>query len=104
MQRVKSLLLTKVENHPGHKRILLKFAHDGEGLKGQPLRREKYRDAKVSFQGLTLCCPYQGAPGGLAEQLNGKFGLRTTGSDTKTDYSNNVGKRWKPNGNYVEYK
>jgi hypothetical protein len=28
-----------------------------EGLKGQPLKREKCRDAKVSFQGLTLCCP-----------------------------------------------
>jgi hypothetical protein len=55
------------------------------------------KSAEINFYGC-----HQGAPGGLAEQLNGKFGLRTTGSDTKTDYSNNVGKRWKPNGHYVE--
>jgi RHS repeat-associated protein len=45
-----------------------------------------------------------GAVGGLAQEMRNKWGLKTTASDTKTDFSSVVGSAWKPSGHYIEIK
>jgi hypothetical protein len=45
-----------------------------------------------------------GAPGGLAQDMKTKWGLKTTASDTKTDFESVVGRDWKPSGHYLELR
>lgn len=45
-----------------------------------------------------------GNAGGLAQEMRNRWGLKTTASDTKTDFESIVGSAWKPSGHYIEMK
>jgi RHS repeat-associated protein len=47
---------------------------------------------------------YLGGTGGLGEEMKRQWGLKTTASDTKTDFQSVVGDAWKPSGHYLEMK
>ncbi|MCW3071978.1 MAG: hypothetical protein JWO44_1868, partial [Bacteroidetes bacterium] len=64
------------------------------------VRKEIFQPTgEVIFYGCNL-----GDTGGLGEDVKKRWGLETTASDIKTDYSSTVGSNWKPDGHYIKMK